>query len=77
MVDEALDRRVADAMVRGDRDVLRSLPACALNAGSSEIRNWIAMAGAIEGMKNRWLEYQPLYRTPAGTGIGVAFGVWS
>jgi hypothetical protein len=77
VVDEALDRRVVDAMVKGERDVLRNLPPCALNAGSSEIRNWIAMAGAIEGMKNRWLEYQPLYRTPAGTGIGVAFGVWS
>ena len=77
VVDEQLDRRVADALVKGDADVLCSLPACALNAGSSEIRNWILMAGAVEGMRNRWLEYQPLYRTPAGTGIGVAFGTWS
>jgi hypothetical protein len=77
VVDEGLDRRVADALVKGDHEVLRSLPVSALNAGSSEIRNWIVMAGAIEGMKNQWLEYQPLYRTPAGTGIGVGFGVWS
>ncbi len=77
VVDEQLDRKVADALVKGDRDVLRSLPVCALNAGSSEIRNWITMSGAIEGMSNRWFEYQPLYRTPAGTGIGVAFGTWN
>lgn len=77
VVDETLDRRIIEAMCSGDGDSLRSLPVEALNAGSSEIRNWIAVAGAIAGMSNRWIEYQPLYRTPAGTGIGVAFGVWS
>jgi 3-O-methylgallate 3,4-dioxygenase len=77
VVDEALDRRVADALVKGDREVLRSVPVGALNAGSSEIRNWIVIGGAMEGIKNQWIEYQPLYRTPAGTGIGVGFGVWS
>jgi hypothetical protein len=76
-VDEELDRRVLEGMVRNKPELLRSLPTAALNSGSSEIRNWIAVAGAIEGMKNRWVEYQPLYRTPAGTGIGVAFGVWT
>ncbi|MDB5409617.1 MAG: extradiol ring-cleavage dioxygenase [Rhodospirillales bacterium] len=76
VVDEALDRRVLAAMCSGDRDSLRGLPVEALNSGSSEIRNWIAVAGAIAGMTNRWTEYQPLYRTPAGTGIGVGFGVW-
>lgn len=77
VVDEELDRRVADALMAGNRDVLRNLPVCSLNAGSSEIRNWITMVAAAEGMKNRWFEYQPLYRTPAGTGIGVGFGTWS
>ncbi len=77
VVDEALDRQVIDALLAADAQALRGLPAGALNAGSSEIRNWIAVAGAIEGLQNRWLEYQPLYRTPAGTGIGVAFSVWS
>ena len=76
-VDEQLDRRVLEGFKSGKADLLRSLPVPALNSGSSEIRNWITVAGAIEGMANRWLEYQPLYRTPAGTGIGVAFGVWT
>ena len=77
VVDEELDRRVIDGFAAGRSELLRSLPAAALNSGSSEIRNWIVLAGAIEGMERRWLEYQPLYRTPAGTGIGVAFGVWA
>ena len=76
-VDADLDNKVLDAMCSGKPEVLRNIPVHALNSGSSEIRNWITVAGAIEGMKNRWVEYQPLYRTPAGTGIGVAFGVWS
>jgi Catalytic LigB subunit of aromatic ring-opening dioxygenase len=77
IVDEELDRRVLEGFRQGKADLLRTLPAQALNSGSSEIRNWIAVAGVVEGMESRWLEYQPLYRTPAGTGIGVAFGIWS
>jgi Catalytic LigB subunit of aromatic ring-opening dioxygenase len=76
-VDEVLDRRVLEGFKAGKGDLLRTLPVPALNSGSSEIRNWIVVAGAIEGMENRWLEYQPLYRTPAGTGIGVGFGAWA
>jgi hypothetical protein len=76
VVDETLDRRVIEGM-EGKPDLLRTLPRGALNAGSSEIRCWILVAGTIEKLRKRWLEYQALYRTPAGTGIGVAFGVWS
>ena len=76
-VDEELDHRVLEGFKEGKSELLRTLPAKALNSGSSEIRNWICVAGAIEGRKNRWTEYQPLYRTPAGTGIGAAFGAWA
>jgi hypothetical protein len=76
-VDEALDRRVIAGLCDNQPEKLRTIPMEALNSGSSEIRNWITLGGVIEGMTNRWIEYQPLYRTPAGTGIGVAFGVWS
>jgi hypothetical protein len=76
-VDEALDRRVLAGLCDNQPETLRMIPMAALNSGSSEIRNWITLGGVIEGMANRWIEYQPLYRTPAGTGIGVAFGVWS
>ena len=75
-VDEALDRAVLDACARGDGDALGSLPPAKLNSGSSEIRNWIVTAGAAAGLATVWQEYVPLYRTPAGTGCGMAFAVW-
>ena len=76
VVDEALDRSVMGALVAGDAATLRSLPRGALNSGSSEILNWVLTAGAMEGMPVAWSEYLPLYRTPAGTGVGAGFIVW-
>jgi hypothetical protein len=76
-VDEALDRGVVEALLKGDTAALSRVPVEALNSGSSEIRNWLVLGGAIAGRRNRWIEYQPLYRTPAGTGIGVGFGTWT
>ena len=76
VVDEQLDRRVLRGFEPGKEELLRSIPRAALNSGSSEILNWILMAGAVHGLPLQWLEYQPIYRTPAGTGVGVAFGSW-
>jgi hypothetical protein len=75
VVDEALDRRVL-AGIGGGADLLRSIPRGALNSGSSEILNWVLAAGALEGLPLSWSAYEPIYRTPAGTGVGVAFAVW-
>jgi hypothetical protein len=76
VVDDALDEMIVQAFRAGDVATLGRSPPASLNSGSSEIRNWIAMAGVIEGAGPDWLEYHPLRRTPAGTGIGAAFGVW-
>ena len=35
------------------------------------------MAGALRDLQLQWLEYQPIYRTAAGTGVGAAFAAWS
>ena len=77
VVDEALDRRVIEAFASGNADALRSIPRSGLNSGSSEILNWVMAAGALQTLPFRWHEYQPLYRTPAGTGVGAAFCEWS
>lgn len=77
VVDEVLDRQVIEGLQGGRADVLRTIPRAALNSGSSEILNWVLAAGALEGVPLRWCEYQPIYRTPAGTGIGLAFAIWS
>lgn len=76
VVDAALDRRVLQALAEHDVDFLRSVPPQALQSGSSEILNWILVAGAVAPLPMAWCEYQPLYRTPAGTGVGVAFCAW-
>ena len=76
MVDEALDRRVIEAFQSGDPSALRSKSRGALNSGSSEILNWVMAAGALQDLPLFWHAYQPLYRTPAGTGVGAAFCEW-
>jgi aromatic ring-opening dioxygenase catalytic subunit (LigB family) len=76
VVDEALDRSVMAALSSQDQSVLRNLPRCALNSGSSEILNWVLTAGAMKGTSVTWSEYLPLYRTPAGTGVGAGFAIW-
>ena len=75
-IDEALDREVLRACRAGDGAALAALPPARLNSGNSEIRNWIVTAGAAEGLRSGWQEYVPLYRTPAGTGCGMAFAAW-
>jgi 3-O-methylgallate 3,4-dioxygenase len=76
-IDEALDRRVLSACREGNAAALAAIPSAKLNSGSSEIRNWIVTAGAAETLRVAWQEYEPLYRTPAGTGCGMAFAAWS
>jgi 3-O-methylgallate 3,4-dioxygenase len=74
-IDEELDRRILKACEDGDEAALAAIPPAKLNSGNSEIRNWIVMAGAAAaaGLRCEWREYVPLYRTPAGTGCGMAF----
>jgi aromatic ring-opening dioxygenase catalytic subunit (LigB family) len=64
VVDEELDRGFLGAMQRKDADALK---------------NWIPVAGAMNevGLDMSLIEYQPLYRSAAGTGSGMAFASWS
>lgn len=76
VTDEALDRGVLEAIRTDDRTHLRSIPAAALRSGSSEILNWILAAGVLGKLRADWLDYVPVYRTPAGSGIGMGFMIW-
>ena len=76
-VDEEFDHLVLDACRRNDGDALGALPVAKLNSGSSEIRNWITVAGAAEHLKTTWQDYVPCYRSLAGTGCGMGFTLWS
>jgi 3-O-methylgallate 3,4-dioxygenase len=75
-VDETLDRRVLDACRLKDGESLSTIPAEQLNSGTSEIRNWITAAGALEHLDVAWQDYVPCYRSPAGTGCGMGFAIW-
>lgn len=77
VLDEELDKKIIKAMQNKDERELTSLPSERLKAGSSEIRNWIAIAGATEHMKMTLIDYAPCYRSPAATGVGMAFAAWS
>jgi 3-O-methylgallate 3,4-dioxygenase len=77
VVDEALDRGFIDMLQRNDAEAIQALPREKLNSGSSEIRNWIAVAGAVEHLSLEWSLYEPGYRTPAATGTGLGFAFWS
>jgi len=77
LVDEEFDRAILKALADKDTAFLQSLPWNKLHAGSSEILNWVAIAGALEALELDWFEYVPGYRTPAGTGTGLSFATWA
>jgi hypothetical protein len=79
VVDERLDRGVIDAIKRNDLEFLANIDPKLLQAGSSEIRNWMvaAAAAAKHNLKLGWNTYIPGYRTPALTGIGIGFAKWT
>ena len=77
VIDERLDRGVLDGIAAGDATTLRAIPREALRSGNSEILNWVTAAGALASLRATVLDYVPGYRTPAGTGAGMAFAHWS
>jgi 3-O-methylgallate 3,4-dioxygenase len=77
LVDEDFDRAILKACADKNAEFLKTLPRNKLHAGSSEILNWVAVAGAVEHLDLNWFEYVPGYRTPAGTGTGLSFATWA
>jgi catalytic LigB subunit of aromatic ring-opening dioxygenase len=76
VVDEDLDHAVLNAITARDGRVLGSLTRDQMRSGTSEILNWVVAAGALENLPATILDYVPGYRTPAGTGAGMAFVRW-
>lgn len=73
VVDEPFDTAVIDALRRKDAGFFRNAPLIKLMSGSSEIRNWICLAGAVGSLDLAWVSYVPGYRTPALSGTGLCF----
>lgn len=76
VVDEALDQRVLSAIRRKDLADLAALDPKQLQAGSSEIRNWLVVAAMARDLDLDQVDYIPGYRSPALTGTGLAFATW-
>jgi len=76
VVNEEIDLQALDAMKAHDEEAIAAIPASQMKAGTSEILNWIAASGALGGLDMEVLDYVPAYRSPAGTGVGMAFAAW-
>ena len=76
VVDEELDHKVITAIRNKDSVTLASLDPRQLQAGSSEIRNWLVVGEMARELDLEWVEYIPGYRSPALTGTGLAFAAW-
>ena len=76
VIDEELDHRILDAFRSRDAVNITAVQQGELVSGTSEIRNWVVVAGATEHLDLEVVDYVPTYRSPAGTGCGMAFARW-
>jgi hypothetical protein len=78
VVDEEFDREVLGALQRNDEAALSRFSENMFQSGTSEIKNWIAVAGAMAetGLAMKLLDYVPCYRSEAGTGSAMGFALW-
>lgn len=76
VVDEEFDRNFIEILRSGGEADHAALPREKLQSGNSELRCWSLLAGAAEGMTFDLIDYVPCYRSPAGTGCGMAFATW-
>jgi hypothetical protein len=74
-IDETLDQAFIKALETRDRDYLTALPSSRLIEGTSEIRNWIIVAGAMQSGATM-IDYVPCYRNDQGVGCAMGFAVW-
>ena len=79
VIDEALDRRVLDAMAARDEATLAAVPEDHFNGNTAEIKSWYPLAALMRDLD--WtmdlIDYVPCYRTEAGTGNAMAFASWT
>src|SRR4029077_9632763 len=71
VVDEPFDHALIEALRRKDAAFFRAAPLTKLMSGSSEMRNWICLAGTLGPLEMQWVSYVPGYRTPALSGTGL------
>lgn len=78
VIEEDLDHRIIDGLKHNDLEKLTDYPDVRFRAGTSEIKNWIILAGAMagDGLQMNMVDYVPCYRTEAGNGCAMGFAEW-
>jgi OH-DDVA oxygenase/3-O-methylgallate 3,4-dioxygenase len=78
VIDEQLDRAFLDALRTRNAASITGMREEMLQSGSSEIKNWIALAGAMADSTCEFsiVDYVPCYRSEAGTGTANGFVCW-
>ena len=79
VIDEELDAKIFAALAARDAETLCGISEDLLQSGSSELKNWIAAAGAMfeTELSGDVVDYQPCYRSEAGTGTANGFLSWN
>ncbi|ABQ69414.1 Extradiol ring-cleavage dioxygenase, class III enzyme, subunit B [Rhizorhabdus wittichii RW1] len=79
VIDEAFDRHLFDALQARDAEALCTIGEEHLQSGTSELKNWIAAAGCLfdTPLSGGIVDYQPCYRSEAGTGTANGFMAWT
>lgn len=78
VIEEDFDQRIIDGLAHKDALKLTDYPDVRFRAGTSEIKNWIILAGAMagDGLQMNLVDYVPCYRTEAGNGCAMGFATW-
>lgn len=74
-IDEALDAKFLAALKTNDTAYMSAMPSSVFREGTSEILNWIVIAGAAN-RNGTVVDYVPLYRTKTGVGCAMGFAYW-
>jgi Catalytic LigB subunit of aromatic ring-opening dioxygenase len=79
VIDEDFDQKIFAALANRDADTLTSIGEQWFQAGTSELKNWIAAAGCLFETKlsGDVVDYVPCYRSEAGTGTANGFVYWN
>jgi 3-O-methylgallate 3,4-dioxygenase len=78
VIDEEVDHAIFDALRNRRIEGVASLGEPIFQAGTSEVKNWVPVAGAMAelGYAPNIVDYVPCYRSQAGTGNAMGFVYW-
>ncbi len=78
VIDEDVDAAFIDSLRTRDIGKLAAFDEAIFQSGTSEVKNWIPVAGAMAALrfKVNIVDYVPCYRSPAGTGNAMGFVYW-